>query len=92
VIAPHAANVQIATGGMRNWILNLHAVFSGTGVYAAHVAIAAFIGQGGHDSQPQTMADAYWRLHTERTEAELVVQDLPDDHLERGLADKFVES
>jgi NADP-dependent 3-hydroxy acid dehydrogenase YdfG len=92
IIAPHVANVQIATGGMRNWILNLHAALSGTGVYAAHVAIAAYIGQGGHDSQPRTLADAYWRLHTERAEAELLVQDLPADYLERGLADKFVES
>lgn len=92
MIAPQVANVQIATGGMRNWILNLHAALSGTGVYAAHVAIAAFIGQGGHDSQPRTLADAYWRLHTERAEAELLVQDLPADYLERGLADKFVES
>lgn len=92
IIAPHVANVQIATGGMRNWILNLHAALSGTGVYAAHVAIAAFIGQGGHDSQPRTLADAYWRMHTERVEAELLVQDLPADYLERGLADKFAES
>jgi NAD(P)-dependent dehydrogenase (short-subunit alcohol dehydrogenase family) len=92
LIVPHVANVQIATGGMRNWILNLHAALSGTGVYAAHVAIAAYIGQGGHDSQPQTIADAYWRLHTERTEAELLIQDLPDDYLERGLADKFIDS
>ncbi|MDH6581246.1 hypothetical protein M2161_000352 [Streptomyces sp. SAI-133] len=38
------------------------------------------------------MADAYWRLHIERTEAELVIEDLPDDYLEKGLADKFVES
>ncbi|MFD2793400.1 SDR family NAD(P)-dependent oxidoreductase [Promicromonospora vindobonensis] len=92
IIAPHVANVQIATGGMRNWILNLHAALSGTGVYAAHVAIAAFIGQGGRDSQPRTLADGYWRLHTERTDAELLVQDLPADYLDRGLADKFVES
>lgn len=92
IIAPHVANVQIATGGMRNWILNLHAALSGTGVYAAHVAIAAFIGQGGHDSQPQTLAEAYWRLHTERAEAELLVQDLPPDYLAQGLADKFTGS
>ncbi|MFJ3889884.1 SDR family NAD(P)-dependent oxidoreductase [Streptomyces rubrogriseus] len=92
IIAPHVANVQIATGGMRNWILNLHAALSGTGVYAGHVAIAAFIGQGGVDSQPETMADAYWRMHAERTEAELLFQDLPDDYLEKGLADKFVDS
>ncbi|MFE1044307.1 hypothetical protein ACFW5S_00105 [Streptomyces olivaceus] len=92
MIAPPVANVQVATGGMRNWILNLHAALSGTGVYAAHAAIAALIGQGGHDSQPRTIADAYWRLHTGRTEAELVVRDLPDDYLERSLADEFVES
>ncbi|MEU0474619.1 SDR family NAD(P)-dependent oxidoreductase [Streptomyces olivaceus] len=92
MIAPPVANVQVATGGMRNWILNLHAALSVTGVYAAHAAIAALIGQGGHDSQPRTIADAYWRLHTGRTEAELVVRDLPDDYLERGLADEFVES
>ena len=92
IIAPHVANVQIATGGMRNWILNLHAALSGTGVHAAHVAIAAYIGQGGDASRPETIADAYWRLHTEREEAEVVVQDLPDDYLERGLADKFLES
>ncbi|MEU4049257.1 hypothetical protein AB0F09_08570 [Streptomyces olivaceus] len=39
-----------------------------------------------------TIADACRRLHTGRTEVELVVRDLPDDYLERGLADKFVES
>ncbi|MFE5114024.1 hypothetical protein [Streptomyces sp. NPDC056663] len=86
------ANVQIATDGMRNWILNLHPALSDPGVYAAQVAIAAFIGQGGPDSQPQTRADAYWRLHAARAEAELVIHDLPDDYLEQGLADKFVES
>ncbi|WP_320781559.1 hypothetical protein [Streptomyces sp. CRN 30] len=86
------ANVRIATAGMRNWILNLHAALSGTGVHAAHMAVAAYIGRGGHGSRPETIADAYWRLHTERAEAELVIQDLPDDYLERGLADKFSES
>ncbi|GHH95767.1 hypothetical protein [Streptomyces capillispiralis] len=56
------------------------------------VAAGAFIGQGGHDAQPQTMADAYWRLHTEHTEAGPAVRNLPDNYLERGLAEKFVES
>jgi hypothetical protein len=83
------ANIQIATGGMRNWILNLNAALAGTGVHAAHMAIAAFIGQGGHASQPETIADTHWRMHTDRTEAEVLVQDLPEDYLERGLADKF---
>jgi len=55
------------------------------------VAIAAYMDEGGHDSQPRMIADAYWRLHTGRAEAELIIQDLPDDYLDRGLADKFVE-
>ncbi|WP_224300086.1 hypothetical protein [Streptomyces olivaceus] len=41
---------------------------------------------------PVTIADACRRLHTGRTEAELVVRDLRDGYLERGPADKFVES
>lgn len=91
LIAPHVANIQVATGGLRNYLLNLHAALAGTGVYAAHVAIAAFIGQGGPVSQPAAIADAYWRLHHERTEPELLIHDLPDDYLEQGLADKFRE-
>jgi NAD(P)-dependent dehydrogenase (short-subunit alcohol dehydrogenase family) len=89
IIAPHVANIQIATGGLRNYVLNLHAALEGTGVYAAHVAIAAFIGQGGPASHPDTLADAYWQLHVERKLPELVVHDLPDDYLEQGVADKF---
>lgn len=55
------------------------------------MSIAASIGRGGHDSQLQTIADACRRLHTGRTEAELVIQDLPDAYPEQGLADKFIE-
>jgi NAD(P)-dependent dehydrogenase (short-subunit alcohol dehydrogenase family) len=90
IIAPQVASIQVATGGLRNFLLNLHAALDGTGVYAAHAAIAAFIGQGGPSSQPDTIADAYWRLHTERTEPELLIYDLPEDYLNRGLSDKFV--
>ncbi|BCJ50025.1 oxidoreductase [Actinoplanes sp. NBRC 14428] len=89
LIVPHVANIQVATAGLRNWILNLHADLAGTGVHAAHVAIAAYIGEGGPASQPDAIADAYWRLHSERTEAEVVIHDLPEDYLERGLAEKF---
>jgi NADP-dependent 3-hydroxy acid dehydrogenase YdfG len=92
LIAPHVANVQIATGGMRNWILNLNAALAGTGVHAAHMAIAAYIGQGGHASRPETIAGTHWRMHTDRTEAEVLVEDLPEDYRERGLADKFGDS
>jgi NADP-dependent 3-hydroxy acid dehydrogenase YdfG len=90
IIVPQVANVQIATAGMRNWILNLNAALSGTGVYAAHVAIAAYIGQGGPASEPEAIAEAYWRLHGERAEAELFYDDLPDGF--QGLADKFQDS
>lgn len=70
-------------------IFNLHADLAGTGVYAAHVAIAAFIGQGSPASEPAVLAEAYWRLHATRADAELVIDDLPADFRERGLADKF---
>ncbi|MFK0120378.1 hypothetical protein [Streptomyces sp. NPDC090994] len=53
---------------------------------------AVFIGQGATTPSLRTTADACRRLHTERAEAESAVQDLPDDCLERGVADKFVES
>ncbi|MEV4043482.1 hypothetical protein RKD32_000036 [Streptomyces sp. SAI-195] len=75
LIAPHVVNVQTATGGMRNWILNLHAA----------LAVSA--------STPRT-----WPSPTPTggctpggRKPNLAVQDLPDDYLDRGRADKFVE-
>lgn len=90
MIAPHVANVQIATGGLRNWALNLHASLADRGVYVAHVALAAMIGQGGPDAEPDAIANAYWTLHTERTEPELVYHAMPEDWQMGAVADKFV--
>lgn len=89
MVIPQVANAQIATAGMRNWIINLHTALSGQGVYAAHVAIAAYIGQGRPASEPHVIADTYWRLHTERTDAELFYNDMPGSGEFQGLSDKF---
>ncbi|MCM3920235.1 SDR family NAD(P)-dependent oxidoreductase [Frankia sp. AiPs1] len=70
VIHPPFANIAAASGALRNWILNLHAALAPQGVYAAHVAIAAWIGQGGPKSQPDAIAETYWELHESRSDAE----------------------
>ena len=70
------ANINAAAAALRNWALNLHQALDGTGVYAAHVAISAWIGTGEPESAPETIAETYWRLHTERNDAELHYQAL----------------
>lgn len=90
MIFPQVANVQIATGGLRNWALNLHASLAGRGIYVAHVALAAAIGQGEPDAEPDAIANAYWELYTERTEPELVYNALPGDWQMDRVADKFI--
>lgn len=87
MIIPQVANVQVATAGLRNWVLNLNAALAGRGVYAAHVAIAAYIGQGRPDSEPDVIADAYWRLHVDRTLPELFYDDMPAEFA--GLSDRY---
>jgi NAD(P)-dependent dehydrogenase (short-subunit alcohol dehydrogenase family) len=75
IVHPPYANIAAASGALRNWTLNLHAALAPKGVYAAHVAIAAFIGQGGPKSQPDTIAESYWQLVQDRSEAELFYVD-----------------
>jgi NADP-dependent 3-hydroxy acid dehydrogenase YdfG len=92
MIIPQVANAQIATAGLRNWLLNLNASVAHRGVYVAHVAMAAAIGQGGPRSEPDAIADAYWRLHQRRTESELFYDDMPeqwDVQRDFQLSDKF---
>ena len=60
---------------MRNWILNLHAAVAPQRIYAAHVAIAAWIGKGGPKLDPDVIAGAYWDLYQQRTEPELFYLD-----------------
>ncbi|MGW2328234.1 SDR family NAD(P)-dependent oxidoreductase [Streptomyces sp. NPDC001700] len=89
MLIPQVANAQIATAGLRNWLLNLNASVAQHGVYVAHVALAAAIGQGRPNSEPDVIADAYWRLHQQRTEPELFYQDLPEEW-DFQLSDKFL--
>lgn len=75
VVHPPFANIAAASGALRNWTLNLHAALAPKGIYAAHVAIAAWIGQGGPKSHPDTIAESYWQLVEDRSQAELFYVD-----------------
>jgi hypothetical protein len=72
-ITPHPAmgNINAAAAALRNWVLNLNQVLEGSGVYAAHVAISAWIGSGASEAEPDVIAQAYWDLHTIRDRAEI---------------------
>lgn len=67
---PPFGNIAAASGALRNWVLNLHEALGPRGIYAAHVAIAAWIGQGGPETQPETIAEVFWDLHQTRAEPE----------------------
>jgi NADP-dependent 3-hydroxy acid dehydrogenase YdfG len=69
---PALANAGIALAGLRSWVLSLHAALEGTGVYAAHVVLETWIGHDGPASAPDAIAEVYWRLFTERQQAECV--------------------
>lgn len=67
-------NVNAAAAALRNWAINLHKDLSGTGVYAAHMAINVSINVAaipGFPTAPaEDIAAVYWDLHTKRAEAE----------------------
>jgi len=67
---PMMGNVGIAGSALRNWVLNLNQVLADKGVYVAHVPLAVWIGSGGPETQPDTIAEIYWTLYTARAEAE----------------------
>jgi NADP-dependent 3-hydroxy acid dehydrogenase YdfG len=74
---PFLATLNAAQAGLRNWVHNLHATLAGQGVYAATVAVNAMIAvtaPGGIPHiAPDTLARAYWDLHTQRDRAEQVL-------------------
>jgi NADP-dependent 3-hydroxy acid dehydrogenase YdfG len=72
-IAPHPAmgNINAAAAALRNWALNLSQVLEGTGVYAGHVAISAWIGSGPPAAEPDAIAATYWELHEQRDRPEV---------------------
>lgn len=67
---PEFANIALASAALRSWVLKLHQVTDGTGVYAAHVPLSVWIGTGGPETQPDTIAQLYWDLYTKREGAE----------------------
>jgi NADP-dependent 3-hydroxy acid dehydrogenase YdfG len=76
-------NFGAAAAALRHWVLMLNRSLGPQGVYAAHVPIGVFIGDGQPDHEPDVIAETYWRLHTERTEAEHLYGTPPTDVLER---------
>lgn len=69
-------NVNAAAAALRNWAINLHKDLSGTGVYAAHMAIDVSINvptiPGFPTAPAEDIAAVYWDLHTTREAAEHV--------------------
>jgi hypothetical protein len=71
--------IGIGAAGLRNYVLALNAALAGKGGYAAHVPLATWIGSGGPETQPDTVAGIYWELYTSRDQAERLYStlDLP---------------
>lgn len=70
VTMPPMGNVGIAGAGLRNYALGLNAALADRGVYAAHVPLAVYIGSGGPETQPDTIAELYWDLYLSRDQPE----------------------
>ncbi|MFJ4835769.1 SDR family NAD(P)-dependent oxidoreductase [Streptomyces sp. NPDC088747] len=73
---PMLGNVNAAAAALRNWVINLNKELTGSGVYAGHVAIGVWIGDGGPEgiptAAPEQIAPLYWELHEARDRAEAV--------------------
>jgi NADP-dependent 3-hydroxy acid dehydrogenase YdfG len=67
---PAMGNINAAAAALRNWVLNVHQALDGSGVYAAHVAISAWIGSGAPEAEADAIAATYWDLYTKRDRAE----------------------
>jgi NAD(P)-dependent dehydrogenase (short-subunit alcohol dehydrogenase family) len=64
-------NVNTAAAALRSWVLNLNQTIADRGVYAAHVAISAWIGHGNPAAEADVIAEAYYDLYLARDKAEL---------------------
>jgi NAD(P)-dependent dehydrogenase (short-subunit alcohol dehydrogenase family) len=67
---PPMGNIGIGAAGLRNYVLALNAALADKGVYAAHLPLATWIGSGGPETRPDTIAEIYWELYTSRDQAE----------------------
>jgi NAD(P)-dependent dehydrogenase (short-subunit alcohol dehydrogenase family) len=76
---PPMGNIGIGAAGLRNYALALNTALAGQGIYVAHVPLATWIGSGGPETQPDTIAGIYWELYTSRDQAERLYStlDLP---------------
>ncbi|GGP68732.1 SDR family NAD(P)-dependent oxidoreductase [Streptomyces calvus] len=88
MVVPQVANANAANAALRNWLLALNESVADRGVHVAHVALGAMIGSGRPNSEPDVIADLYWKAHVERDAPEIFHYDLPED-FEFRLADKF---
>ena len=72
---PMLGNVNAAAAALRNWVINLNKELAGSGVYAAHIAISVWIGEGPEGfptATPEQIAPLYWELHKTRDRAEAI--------------------
>jgi NADP-dependent 3-hydroxy acid dehydrogenase YdfG len=76
LVFPQMGNIGIGSAGLRNYVLALNAALADKGVYAAHVPLATWIGSGGPETQPDTIAEIYWELYTSRDQAERLYNTL----------------
>jgi NAD(P)-dependent dehydrogenase (short-subunit alcohol dehydrogenase family) len=88
MVVPQVANANAANAALRNWLLALNESVADRGVHVAHIALGAMIGSGRPNSEPDVIADLYWKAHVERDAPEIFHYDLPED-FEFRLADKF---
>ncbi|WP_206699995.1 hypothetical protein [Actinomadura sp. RB99] len=81
---PMLGNANAAQAALRNWVINLNKELAGTGVYAGHVAINVWIGEGvvaapegSPTATPEQIAPVYWDLHENRARSEAVFDAWP---------------
>ncbi|MDX2683075.1 recombinase family protein [Streptomyces sp. NY05-11A] len=68
---PEFGNIAVAAAALRAYVFKLNQVLAGSGVYAAHVPIFAWIGSGGPpETQADIIAERYWDICTKREGAE----------------------
>lgn len=74
---PDFASIAVGAGALRTYALSLHAAVADRGVHVAHVPLSVWIGHGGPETQPDTIAEHYWALYTGRDGAEHPYVALP---------------
>jgi len=72
---PSHASVGLGMSALRNYAGVLHAALKGTGVYAGSLMVATRI-EKDTEGDPDTLADVYWNMYTDRDRAETIVGDL----------------